>query len=39
MVGLCGGYQLLGERLTNAGVEGTGEATDAVGVDRPMWIS
>nr|WP_254921633.1 hypothetical protein [Halorubrum sp. Ea1] len=25
--------------MTNAGVEGTGEATDAVGVDRPMWIS
>ena len=25
MVGLCGGYQLLGTRLTNAGIEGTNE--------------
>ena len=25
IVGLCGGYQLLGERLTNAAVEGTGD--------------
>lgn len=25
IVGLCGGYQLLGERLSNAAVEGTGE--------------
>ncbi|WP_129114673.1 cobyric acid synthase [Halegenticoccus tardaugens] len=29
IVGLCGGYQLLGERITNAAVEGTGDA-DAV---------
>jgi len=34
IVGLCGGYQILGERLTNAAVEGTGAATavDGVGV-------
>jgi adenosylcobyric acid synthase len=34
IVGLCGGYQLLGERLANANVEGTGdtEAVDGAGV-------
>ncbi|MFC7115765.1 cobyric acid synthase [Natronoarchaeum sp. GCM10025703] len=34
IVGLCGGYQLLGERITNAAVEGTGEQTtvEAVGL-------
>ncbi|WP_299235840.1 cobyric acid synthase [Natronomonas sp.] len=32
IVGLCGGYQLLGERLLNAGVEGTGDAETVPGV-------
>ncbi|WP_418284348.1 cobyric acid synthase [Halorubrum sp. DTA46] len=34
IVGLCGGYQILGERLTGADVEGTGSAStvDGVGV-------
>jgi adenosylcobyric acid synthase len=34
VVGLCGGYQLLGERLTDADVEGTGdtEAIEGVGL-------
>ena len=32
IVGLCGGYQILGERLTNADREGTGSATEIEGV-------
>ncbi|WP_439025418.1 cobyric acid synthase [Haloarchaeobius sp. DT45] len=32
IVGLCGGYQLLGERIENAHVEGTGEAATVDGV-------
>ncbi len=34
IVGLCGGYQLLGERLRNASVEGTGDlkTVDGIGV-------
>ena len=32
IVGLCGGYQLLGERLTGADVEGTGSASTVEGV-------
>jgi adenosylcobyric acid synthase len=32
IVGLCGGFQLLGERLTNADVEGTGSASVVEGV-------
>ncbi len=32
IVGLCGGYQLLGERLRNADIEGTGEAKSVPGV-------
>ena len=34
VVGLCGGYQILGERLTGADVEGTGSAStvDGIGV-------
>ena len=32
VVGLCGGYQLLGERLSNAGVEGTGDRETVPGV-------
>jgi adenosylcobyric acid synthase len=33
VVGLCGGYQLLGERLTNATVEGTGDDDVVEGLD------
>ena len=32
IVGLCGGYQILGERLTNADVEGIGSASTVEGV-------
>jgi adenosylcobyric acid synthase len=31
IVGLCGGYQLLGERITNAAVEGTGDVETVAG--------
>ncbi|WP_181692839.1 cobyric acid synthase [Natronomonas sp. LN261] len=31
VVGLCGGYQLLGERLSNAAIEGTGDAETVAG--------
>jgi adenosylcobyric acid synthase len=31
VVGLCGGYQLLGERLTNAGLESTGSTEEVPG--------
>jgi adenosylcobyric acid synthase len=32
VVGLCGGYQLLGERITNAAIEGTGDRETVEGV-------
>lgn len=32
IIGLCGGYQLLGERLTNASLEGTGTAETVGGL-------
>ncbi|WP_049901307.1 cobyric acid synthase [Halococcus agarilyticus] len=32
IVGLCGGYQILGERITNAAVEGTGDRSVVEGL-------
>lgn len=32
IIGLCGGYQLLGERITNAAREGTGEIDEIEGI-------
>ncbi|WP_123620171.1 cobyric acid synthase [Halorubrum sp. CSM-61] len=32
IVGICGGYQILGERITGAHVEGTGPASEVEGV-------
>ena len=32
VVGICGGYQILGERITNASIEGTGDAAEVDGV-------
>ncbi len=32
IVGLCGGYQLLGERITNGSIEGTGEGDEFEGL-------
>jgi adenosylcobyric acid synthase len=32
IVGLCGGYQLLGERITNGSIEGTGEDDEFAGL-------
>ena len=32
IVGLCGGYQMLGERITNASIEGTGKQAEIRGL-------
>jgi len=32
IVGICGGYQMLGERITNADIEGTGDAETVPGL-------
>ncbi|WP_251330987.1 cobyric acid synthase [Haloplanus pelagicus] len=34
MIGVCGGYQLLGDRIANAHVEGTGDRRTVAGIGR-----
>jgi len=34
IVGICGGYQMLGQRIENAAVEGTGDRTTVPGLGR-----